>query len=221
VWLSVVTFAAVAALAGAATTAAAESMEAIVRTADGKPIPDAVVSAVAADASGSTTMRAGRAVVDQQDKEFVPHVRAVMVGTEVTFPNRDEIRHHVYSFSPAKKFELPLFKGMQSAPVTFDKPGVVVLGCNIHDWMLGYVAVLETPHFETTGADGRARIANLPAGTYDVHVWHPRLVDGAAPAGRRVTSGTGKDERVEFILTLKADVRPRRAPTGPSGGRYR
>ena len=210
----------VAVLAGGATTAAAQSIEAIVRTADGKPIPDAVVSAVAADAR-STTIRAGRAVVDQQDKEFVPHVRAVMLGTEVTFPNRDEIRHHVYSFSPAKKFELPLFKGTQAAPVTFDKPGIVVLGCNIHDWMLGYVMVLETPHFETTGADGRARIANLPAGTYDVHVWHPRLVDGGAPAPRRVSSGTGTDERLELILTLKADVRPRRAPSGPASGRYR
>lgn len=210
----------VAALAGAATTAAGESIEGIVRTADGKPVADAVVSAVGAGGS-RTTVRAGRAIVDQQDKEFVPHVRAVMTGTEVTFPNRDEIRHHVYSFSPAKKFELPLFKGTQSAPVMFDKPGIVVLGCNIHDWMLGYVAVLETPHFDTTGADGRARIADLPAGTYDVHVWHPRLVDGAAPASRRVNSGPGKDERVEFILTLKPDVRPRRAPSGLSGGRYR
>ena len=217
---SVVVVLTVAALAGTATPAAGESIEGIVRTADGKPVPDAVVSAVGPGGS-HTTVRAGRAIVDQQDKEFVPHVRAVMTGTEVTFPNRDEIRHHVYSFSPAKKFELPLFKGTQSAPVTFDKPGIVVLGCNIHDWMLGYVAVLETPHFDTTGADGHARIANLPAGTYDVHVWHPRLADGGAPTSRRVNSGPGKDERVEFILTLKPDVRPRRAPSGPSGGRYR
>ncbi len=211
---------ALAALAGAATIAHAQSVEVIVKSADGKPVADAVVSAVAVGGSRST-VRAGRAVVDQQDKEFVPHVRAVMTGTEVTFPNRDEIRHHVYSFSPAKKFELPLFKGTQSAPVTFDKPGIVVLGCNIHDWMLGYVAVLETPHFATTAADGRARIADVPAGTYDVHVWHPRLADGGAPASRRVNSGTGTDERVEFVVTLKPDVRPRRAPSGPTGGRYR
>jgi plastocyanin len=219
VWLSVVVLTVVI-LAGAATTAAGESIEGIVRTAEGKPVADAVVSAVAAHGR-AITIRAGRAVVDQQDKQFVPHVRPVMIGTEVTFPNRDEIRHHVYSFSPAKKFELPLFKGTQSAPVTFDKPGIVVLGCNIHDWMLGYVAVLETPHFATTAADGRARIADVPAGTYDVHVWHPRLADGGAPASRRVNSGPGTDERVEFVVTLKPDVRPRRAPSGPSGGRYR
>jgi plastocyanin len=211
---------ALAALAGAATIAHAQSVEVIVKSADGKPVADAVVSAVAVGGSRST-VRAGRAVVDQQDKEFVPHVRAVMTGTEVTFPNRDEIRHHVYSFSPAKKFEVPLFKGTQSAAVTFDKPGIVVLGCNIHDWMLGYVAVLDTPYFETTGADGRARLADLPAGAYDVHVWHEHLADGAAPGARRVNTGAGKGERVELVLTLKPDVRPRRAPAGAAGGKYR
>ncbi|HEV8616581.1 MAG TPA: methylamine utilization protein [Methylomirabilota bacterium] len=195
-------------------------MDGFVKTTDGKPVADAVISVVAVSGSRPAA-RAGRAIVDQQDKEFVPHVRAIAVGTEVTFPNKDDIRHHVYSFSPAKKFELPLFKGTQSAPVKFDKPGVVVLGCNIHDWMLGYVVVLETPHFDTTGADGRARIADLLPGTYEVHVWHPRLVDGAAPASQRVTSGAGKDERVEFVVNLKPDLRPRRAPSATSGGKYR
>lgn len=211
---------AVAAFAGGATTAAAESMEAIVKTADGKPIADAVVSVVAVSGSRAA-LRAGRAIIDQQDKEFVPHVRAITVGTEVAFPNKDDIRHHVYSFSPAKKFEVPLFKGTQSALVKFDKPGVVVLGCNIHDWMVGYVVVLETRYFDTTGADGRARVADLPPGRYDVHVWHPRLVDSAAQASQRVTSGGGKDERVEFVVNLKPDFRPRRAPSGASGVKYR
>jgi plastocyanin len=211
---------ALAALAGGAPAAAAESIEGIVKTADGKPIADAVVSVVAVSGS-RVAVRAGRAIVDQQDKEFVPHVRAITVGTEVTFPNKDDLRHHVYSFSPAKKFELPLFTGTQAAPVKFDKPGVVVLGCNIHDWMLGYVVVLDAPYFDTTGADGRARIADLPAGTYAVHAWHPRLVDGAAPASQRVTSGAGKDGRVEFTVNLKPDLRPRRAPSGASGGKYR
>ncbi len=211
---------AVVALAGGAATAAAESIEAIVKTADGKPIADAVVSAGAVSGSRGA-LRAGRAVVDQQDKEFVPHVRAITAGSEVTFPNKDDIRHHIYSFSPAKKFEVPLYKGTPAAPVTFDKPGVVVLGCNIHDWMLGYVVVLETPLFDTTGADGRARVADVPAGNYEVRVWHPRLVDGAASTVQRVTSRVGQDERVEFVVNLKPDLRPRRAPSGASRGKYR
>jgi plastocyanin len=200
-----------------ATPAAAAGLEALVTDGDGKPIADAVISAVPA---ARVAPRAGRAIVDQEDKEFVPHVRAVVVGTEVSFPNRDNIRHHVYSFSPAKKFELPLYRGTEAAPVKFDKPGVVVLGCNIHDWMLGYVYVLDTPYFETSGAAGRARIESLPPGAYEVQVWHPRLRDGATPSSQRVTIAADRDERVEFVVSLKPDLRPRRAPSGP-GGPYR
>lgn len=203
---------------GSAPFARAGGLEAFVKDADGKPVADAVISAVSA--SRPVTTRVGRAIVDQEDKEFVPRVRAVLVGTEVSFPNKDNIRHHVYSFSPAKKFELPLYRGTEAPPVKFDKPGVVVLGCNIHDWMLGYVYVLETPHFDTTGALGRARIEALPPGTYEIQVWHPRLPEGAPPSGQRVTIASDKDERVEFVVTLKPDLRPRRAPSGP-GGTYR
>jgi len=202
----------VAVSAGGPTIAAAESIEGFVKTPEGQPISDAVIFAAAASGSRPAG-RVGRAIVDQQDKEFVPHVRPILVGTEVIFPNKDDIRHHVYSFSPVKKFELPLYKGAQASPVKFDKPGLVVLGCNIHDWMLGYVYVLETPYFDTTAANGGARIADLPAGTYQVQVWHPRLPEGAAPASQRVTIAAGKDERVEFVVSLKPDLRPRRAPS--------
>lgn len=198
--------------AGGPTIAAAQSIEGFVKTPEGQPISDAVISAAAVSGSRPAA-RVGRAIVDQQDKQFVPSVRPIPVGTEVIFPNKDDIRHHVYSFSPAKKFELPLYKGAQSPPVKFDKPGVVVLGCNIHDWMLGYVYVLETPYFDTTAANGHARIADMPAGTYQVQVWHPRLPEGAAPASQRVTIAAGKDERVEFVVSLKPDLRPRRAPS--------
>jgi plastocyanin len=200
--------------------ARAGGLEGFVKDAEGKPVADAVVSAVAVPGSRTVNTRAGRAIVDQQDKEFVPHVLPVLVGTEVSFPNRDNIRHHVYSFSPAKKFELPLYRGTEAPPVKFDKPGVVVLGCNIHDWMLGYVYVLETPYFDKTGASGRARIEVIPAGAYQIHVWHPRLADGAPPASQRVTIVTDRDERVEFVVSLKPDIRPRRAPSG-AGGPYR
>jgi plastocyanin len=206
--------------AGGVTAARAGAIEAFVKDSEGKPVSDAVISAVAVGGSRPAATRVGRAILDQQDKEFVPHVRPIRVGTEVTFPNKDNIRHHVYSFSPAKRFELPLYQGTQASPVKFDKPGVVVLGCNIHDWMLGYVYVLETPYFDTSAANGRARIEDLPAGTYEVHVWHSRLAEGVEPSSQRVTITAAKDERVEFVVKLKPDLRPRRAPTG-AGGRYR
>jgi plastocyanin len=202
----------VAVSAGGPTIAAAQVIEGVVKTPEGRPISDAVISATAVSGSRPAG-RVGRVIVDQQDKEFVPSVRPILVGTEVIFPNKDDIRHHVYSFSPAKKFELPLYKGTQAPPVKFDKPGLVVLGCNIHDWMVGYVYVLETPYFDTTAANGQARIADMPVGTYQVQVWHPRLPEGAAPASQRVTIAAGKDERVEFVVSLKPDLRPRRAPS--------
>ena len=203
-----------------APAARAESIEGHVKDAQGHPVAEAVIFATNI-AGVRAPARIGRAIVDQQDKQFVPHVRPIIVGTEVTFPNKDDIRHHVYSFSAAKKFELPLYKGTQAPPVKFDKPGVVVLGCNIHDWMVGYVPVLETPYFETTGADGRARIADVPAGTYEVQVWHPRMPESSTPPKQRVTLGGGKDERIEFVTPLKPDLRPFRAPSGAGGTKYR
>src|SRR6202008_4939692 len=117
---------------------------------------------------------AASAVMDQQGKEFVPFVLPVAVGTPVTFPNRDNIRHHVYSFSASKRCELPLYIGTPAAPVVFDKPGSVVLGCNIHDWMVGYVYVLATPYFVKTGPDGRAQLTNVAPGSYEACGWHTR-----------------------------------------------
>ena len=98
---------------------------------------------------------------------------AVRTGTSVSFPNSDDIRHQVYSFSPAKRFELRLYQGTPSEPVLFDKPGLVVLGCNIHDWMLGYIYVTDDPWFAVSDEHGRAAIADLPAGRYAVTLWHP------------------------------------------------
>jgi hypothetical protein len=102
-------------------------------------------------------------------------VLAVQVGTAVAFPNSDDIRHHVYSFSPAKTFELKLYKGIPSNPLIFEHPGTVVLGCNIHDQMVGYIYVLPTPYFAKTGPSGRVELTGLPGGRYDVQIWHPRL----------------------------------------------
>src|SRR5208282_3805935 len=139
----------------------------------GKPVAYAVVIAVPADGNLRPT-RARESVVDQVDKEFLPKVQAVLVGTAVTVPNRDSVRHQVYSFSPAKLFELPLYAGIPQA-VVFDKPGVVILGCNIHDWMVGYIYVSESPYFAKTNTQGKAVLSDVPPRAYVVRVWHPQL----------------------------------------------
>ena len=110
--------------------------------------------------------------LDQKGREFVPHVLPVRVGTPVFFPNSDDIQHHVYSFSPPKRFEIKLYRGTPAEPVVFDQPGIVALGCNIHDWMLGYVYVTDAPYFTRTDASGHWTL-NLPAGDYELALWHP------------------------------------------------
>lgn len=155
------------------------------------------------------------AVMDQFDKDFIPHVLPVLVGTSVRFPNRDNIRHHVYSFSPPKKFELPLYMGTSAAPVVFDKPGIVTLGCNIHDWMVAYIFVSATPYFGRTGPDGRARIADVPVGAYEARAWHPRMRGAPEATTKPVVLGAGEPGQARFALPVK---RVWRAPRGP--GRY-
>ncbi|WP_425549574.1 methylamine utilization protein [Acidovorax lacteus] len=117
--------------------------------------------------------------IAQEKRQFLPGVLAITVGTEVQFPNRDSIRHHVYSFSPAKKFELKLYTGRPANPVVFDQPGVVVLGCNIHDQMVGWVVVVDTPYLGQSSASGQASLTGVSPGTYKLRSWHARLPVGA------------------------------------------
>jgi len=140
--------------------------------AQGRPIAGAVLSV----AGQAQRKPAPVAIMDQLDKQFVPAVLAVATGTAVSFPNSDDIRHQVYSFSPAKRFELRLYEGTPSAPVGFDQPGLVVLGCNIHDWMLGYIYVSDDPWFGVSDAQGLINL-DAPAGQYPATLWHPALVD--------------------------------------------
>jgi plastocyanin len=114
------------------------------------------------------------ATIDQINREFVPKVSVLRTGTNVTFSNSDHVRHQVYSFSTPKTFTLKLYAGSPETPVTFDRAGLVVLGCNIHDSMLAFVAVVDSPYFAKTPASGSVNF-NLPAGRYRLRVWHPRL----------------------------------------------
>ena len=153
--------------------------------------------------------------MDQVDKQFVPKVMPVFVGTSVSFPNNDNVRHQVYSFSPAKRFELQLYAGVPAQPIVFDKPGVVVLGCNIHDWMIGYVYASESPYFAKTGANGKARITNLPPRAYIVRVWHPQA-ETQEEATRKTIDAAARTVEVEWMLKVKpergcAERRPGRA----------
>jgi len=183
---------------------------AVVTDDKGKPVEDAVVSLTSTSAPASAPAPPS-ALIDQVDKEFVPYVLPVYVGTSVSFPNRDNIRHHVYSFSSAKKFELPLYIGTPAAPVVFPKPGVVALGCNIHDWMLAYIYVVPTPYFAKTVADGKAHLEGLTPGAWEARVWHPRMKGEPEKTTKLLTLAAGEPVQVAFVVSLKTEWRiPRR-----------
>ena len=185
------------------------SIDGVVTDKSGAQLSDAVIYAV--PNSGTALAKPGRAAaVDQVNKDFMPLVTPVQTGTLVSFPNKDNIRHHVYSFSPPKTFELKLYSGVPSAPLLFDKPGVVVLGCNIHDWMLAYIYVVDTPYFAKT-QNGRGRIEGLPAGEYDLKAWHPQL--RGAVLTQRVKVGADSADAIKFTLDLLPKP-PQAVPAG-------
>lgn len=196
-----------AALATAAVPARAASVEVTIRDAAGAALEDAVVWLM--PRSGAAPPRKRGAEIAQKDRQFIPKVTVVQVGTAVAFPNRDPIRHHVYSFSPPKPFEIKLYVGTPADPVVFDKPGEVVLGCNIHDHMLAYVYVVESPWFGKTSAEGRVRVANVPAGEYELRAWH--YAQAAAQAPRELKLEDDDAATASFAIPQKAPP-PRAAP---------
>jgi plastocyanin len=185
----------------------AAQLHAAVKDQHGKPVADAVVLAVPVESKAALHARSPADVVDQVDKQFLPYVKAVYVGSKVHFPNKDNIRHQVYSFSAPKQFELPLYAGSEAPPVLFEKPGVVVLGCNIHDWMVGYIYVSETPFFATTGAAGAAILEDLPAGEYLVRVWHPGMEQAEESTVKRMNLSADDVANVEWQLGVKPALR--------------
>lgn len=156
----------------------AAELTVVARNVHGTPLANAVVTL----ASGITHPAAQSGVViDQQGKQFQPWVAAIEKGGTVTFSNHDDITHHIYSFSPARRFSFRLQSGEKAEPLVFDEPGIVVLGCNIHDWMVGYVHVGDGNYSMVTDMNGIARFADIPAGQWHVSLWHPGLVTGALP----------------------------------------
>lgn len=148
--------------------------------------------------------------VDQRDQQFRPHAQAVQRGTLVRFPNRDQVRHHVYSFSEAKTFELALYADESPRPIEFDETGVVILGCNIHDHMTGYLLVVNTPVFGSTNQEGVIRLTNVPDSADAVlRIWHPELGDNSR--GVRVAM---EEDAASIDVTLDVSDNPPEKPAG-------
>jgi plastocyanin len=170
--------------------ASAGSLNLTVSDANGAPLTDAV--ALLEPATGKAVVKPMPDVeISQAKRQFSPRVTLITTGTKATFPNFDTVRHQVYSFSPIKTFELKLYAGVPGAPITFDKPGIAVLGCNIHDNMAAWVVVSDTPWFARSTADGHAHIDAIPAGNYKLRMWHPGLPPNTEPEPVAITIGAG------------------------------
>jgi plastocyanin len=141
-----------------------------------------------------------RAVIDQLNRAFVPDLLVIPTGSAVAFPNSDSVNHQIYSFSPAKRFQLPLYRGKPYPPVRFDQPGVVTLGCNIHDDMLAYVIVTDAPFFGRTNTTGSWSI-DVPGGSYRVSIWHPRFRDDAKILEGEISVGESDGGNLTLHLT--------------------
>ena len=210
------------ALAG--THASATDVTFTLTEAKGTPVVDAVVSLIPLDAPAKLNPRAEPFEIAQSNQEFSAFVTPLVVGSTVIFPNADKVSHQVYSLSPTKKFALPLYKPGNSGTVVFDRPGVVAVGCNIHDWMLAYIVVLETPLFAKTHDDGRATVLNVPAGRYRAVVWHARLANNesreltVSDISSPPTAGGVASATQTFTLALRPDRRLRRAVDAGGGG---
>ena len=168
--------------------ALAATVQVQVQDGAGRVLPEAVVFLESREARLLVKAAPGEQMA-QLNKQFVPRVLVVPVGSSVQFPNHDTVRHHVYSFSAAKTFELKLYSGKEANPVVFDKTGIAVLGCNIHDHMAAWVVVVETPFYGRSARDGTVVLNNVPAGAYRMRVWHPGLPVGAAATDQPLVVG--------------------------------
>jgi plastocyanin len=142
---------------------------------DGRPLAGAVVTAEPTSGPAHSAAPVN-AVIDQVNRAFAPDLVVVPINSSVSFPNSDSVSHQIYSFSPPKRFQLPLYRGKPYPPVRFDSPGLVTLGCNIHDEMLAFVVVTEAPFFGRTAPNGTWSVDAM-SGTYRINIWHPRIRD--------------------------------------------
>jgi plastocyanin len=175
-----------------------------VQSSDGRPLQGAVVTAHVLDAPARKPQPI-KAVMDQVNRAFAPDLLVIPVGSTVTFPNSDSVSHQIYSFSPAKRLQLPLYRGTPYPPVHFDQAGVVTLGCNIHDQMVGYLVVTDAPYYGRTDARG-AWSSEVAHGRYRITIWHPRLRDEPGDLERELT--VGESDHAELTLRLAKPLTP-------------
>ncbi|MEQ1756969.1 MAG: methylamine utilization protein [Vicinamibacterales bacterium] len=170
--------------------AVTQDVSGVVRV-NGRPQKDVVVwlEGVPPAAGGSR-----KAVLDQRNLTFSPHVLAIRVGTVVAMPNNDRVFHNVFSFKDGKRFDLGLYPVGKSKLVTFDKPGVSRIFCNIHPNMAAYVVAVDSEHFAVSDGSGLLTLAGVPAGTYTYHAWRA----GHDPSTGQVAIDPAR--RVEFDL---------------------
>jgi len=202
--------------------AVAQTLEVILTDTNGESVGDAVIELLLPEELGDQYQEASEHVIDQVDKEFVPHITTVVAGSEIAFPNSDAILHHVYSFSSPRTFNIPLYGRGENRDYreTFPNPGVVEIGCNIHDWMLAYVYVGASQLMAITTADGSAVLDGLPVGDFRLQVWHARLDESANVMLRDVSVVAGQRTTIELQVSLQRDRRIRRAPS-VNRNRYR
>lgn len=205
----------------ASSFAASGGVSVAVTDGSGKPLPDAVVSLIPLDTAlppaVPSAADAKPVEIAQIGEQYRPFVTVVRTGTRVEFPNKDEVQHHIYSVSKAKRFEKPLYESGSSESVLFDQPGVITLGCNIHDWMVAYVLVVDTAYFAKSDAAGLGSVTGLPPGRYTLDIWHPRITK---PDTREIVVAAGGVTEASASLALKPDRRIRRAPSGEGGKAY-
>jgi plastocyanin len=171
---------------------------------DGKPLPGVVVQVHALE-GGARPSPPTHAIMDQVDLAFTPDLLVIPVGSTVAFPNTDSTSHQVYSFSPAHRFQLPLYRGKPYPPEHFDQAGIVTLGCNIHDNMLAYILVTDAAFFGRTDASGNWSQGGVPRGHYRVELWHPRLRDEAAHLNRDLV--VSESEAAPLVIRLDKPLR--------------
>jgi len=186
-------------------TALAAPLSVRVADASGKPVRDAVVTFYPAGNAARPARGGGRYVVAQRNLQFQPFLSIVPLGADVSFPNFDPTKHHVYSFSPAKRFELKLFAKDQSRTVRFDKAGVVALGCNIHDQMSAFIVVTDSAWTARTNGQGLAVFADAPAAPGRVTVWHPYMRVPGGMLEQRLGAG---QRSIGFTVRLRAPPAP-------------
>jgi len=199
-------------------SAAATNFTAEVNDQDGRPVSNAVIVLVPdlkTPIPAATTRLAADKTIDQRSETFIPLVTIVPKGGHIVFANNDQTTHQVYSFSSVKQFEITLARGEKSPPIAFDNSGVAALGCNIHDHMIAYAFVAESPWAVLTGSDGHGTIADVTPGNYEAQVWHPKL-----PPGRAVPSLKASVSGDTTRLTVNIRLLPTPTVSRGHGGNY-